>query len=567
MNLHGRVLGRRQVLALGTSATAAGWLAACGAGNSTRTREAKSPSAVQATQAAPRGGGVLHVRGTATPALDPHASSNLTTQRLAGAVYSRLLRFRAGADAAVSADCLVEPDQAAAWEQPPDGVQVTLRLRANARWHAIAPVSGRAVDAEDVRFSFDRFRAQQKNPTSNAFGSAANPIVERVETPDAHTVVLHLARPYAPLLSLLASPQHLWLLPREADKDFDPARTVIGSGPFILDVLEPDVRILLRRNPDYFLGGRPYIDALERVLFKDDVQERAQFAAGRLELASVAPEAKPEMERTAPGAQFVPFVPPIFTFLSPQIRGNAPLRDERVRRALSLAIDRKGWLDLMYPGTRGRYQNFVPASLGRWWLDPQSPGMGEAAKWFRYDPRKARAILSAAGMEDLPLRFIYPRNGYGEKFRQGAEATIGMLREAGFAVEPVAQDYVKEYIAPGGTLSGNYDGVFYGLQAAYTDPHDYLYGMNHSASRRNHAGVNDPEADRLIDQQSQTLNEAERVARVHDVQRYLGGKLYYIPLAVGETFVAVQPWVKDYRMVSTTAAATESYSELWLERT
>lgn len=565
MRRGGRIVRRRHVLVCG-GVSAASLLAACGSSGSARRRTAATPAPQPIPDTVPRSGGVLRVRGASTPPLDPHASATAAGQRLAGALYSRLLRFEAGADAAVSADHRVEPDLAEAWEHTPDGLQLTLRLRANARWHLVPPVSGRAVVAEDVRFSFERFQSQPQNPNRHAFGSAAQPLIERIETPDERTVVLHLARPHAPLLALLASSQYLWLLPREAGSSYDPARTAIGSGPFMLDVVEPEVRVRVRRNPDYFLAGRPYIGAMERLSIKDEAQERARFQAGELDLASVVADARPEMERLVPGARLLPYVPSTYTYLAPQLRAGSPWRDERARRALSLALDRKAWLDLMYPGTTGRYQGVVPASLGRWWLDPLGPSMGEAAKAFRHDPRKARALLAAAGLEQTPLRFIYPANGYGEKFRQGAEATIAMLREAGFTVEPVAQDYLREFIAPHGPFSGNYDGALYSLQPAYPDPHEYLHGLYHSTSRRNHAGVRDPEADRLIDLQAGVLHEHERLARVHEAQRYLAGKLYYIPLAVGETFIAVQPWVQGYRLVPTAAAATESYAELWLTR-
>jgi peptide/nickel transport system substrate-binding protein len=560
-----RAVGRRKALALSGGVAGAALLAACGGGRKASTR-VPTPVASPVTESQPRPGGVLRVRGSGTPPLDPHANASFLAQRLAGAVYSRLLRFKSGTDPAVSADYEVAPDLASAWEITEDGLQLTFRLHPNARWHDVAPVNGRAVESEDVRFALERFRSLPKNPSRAAFGSTTLPMIDRVETPDSHTFLVRLARPFGPILNLFANPQYLWVLPREAADGFDPAKTQIGSGPFVLEWVQPDALTRVRRNPEYFVQGRPYIDAFERVIIKEDAQERAQFQAERLDLAAVSPDAKPEIERSNPKARLLAYVPPTFTFLSPQLRGNSPYRDERVRRALSMSIDRKAWLDLMYPGTHGRCLSLVPASMGRWWLDPKSAEMGEPARWFRFDPRKARVLLQAAGAENLAVRFVYSKNAYGDRFSQGAEATIAMLREAGFTVQPVVQDYLHDFLAPAGTITGNYDGVFYGLQAAFSDPHDYLFSMNHTASRRNHAGVNDPEADRLIDLEAGTLDEQERVTRVKDVQRYLADRMYYIPLAVGETFVGIQPWVRNYRHSLNYGSATESYSELWLDR-
>src|SRR5262249_33246658 len=150
-----------------------------------------------------------------------------------------------------------------------------------------------------------------------------------------------------------------------------------GSGPFVFDSLQPDLLVRAKRNPDYFMRGRPWLDTLDRVILNDDAQERAHFQSERLDLASITPDVKADIEKSNPKARLLAHVPTTFTFISPQLRGNSLYRDERVRRAISLAINRKDWLELMYPGTNGHCLGFVPASMGRWWLDPCSQEAGE----------------------------------------------------------------------------------------------------------------------------------------------------------------------------------------------
>src|SRR5207244_5657973 len=76
---------------------------------------------------------------------------------------------------------------------------------------------------------------------------------DQIQTPDPQTVVLRLKYPYAPFRSLLAAPAYSWIVPREAMAGaYDPSRTVIGSGPFILENAQPDIAYTYRRNPEWF---------------------------------------------------------------------------------------------------------------------------------------------------------------------------------------------------------------------------------------------------------------------------------------------------------------------------
>ncbi len=92
---------------------------------------------------------------------------------------------------------------------PGDGTQLTFKLQPSATFHNKPPVNGRAVTAEDVGLSLDRFRTAPQNTNRNAFGYDKNPIVTSLETPDPATVVVRLAKPYAPIQNLFANPQYL----------------------------------------------------------------------------------------------------------------------------------------------------------------------------------------------------------------------------------------------------------------------------------------------------------------------------------------------------------------------
>ncbi len=560
-------LSRRRALGLGAGlAGSTAFALACGKGGGRDTgRTAPAAPTAAGGQVAPdtpRQGGQARTRFNGTPPLDPIANTTFRAQTMAGFTYSRLVKFKTGADPAVAANYEVVPDLAASWEMPGDGTQVVFKLRTNAVFHDKAPVNGRAVDAEDVKFSFERFRTEPKNSNKAAFDT----VVQGIETPDANTVVFKLKAPYGPILNLFANPQYLWILPRESAGGFDPAKDQIGSGPWVLESLQPDIEIKLRAHRKYFLEGKPYVDQWTIAILPDNLQGKAQFQAERLDIEAIQFEDKAEVSQSNPKARFLSYLPSnSIPFLAFQTRGNSPFRDERVRRAFSMAFDRESLLQLSYDG-QGAFHNIVPAHMGKWWLDPKGAEIGEAGKYFQRNIRDAKAMLEAAGLAGLQFKFIYANNAYGERFNQWAEATAAMLKDLGVRPTIVVQDYQREYISANGTFFGNFDGVFFGLQTPLTDPHDFLFNMAHSASRRNHGGINDPQLDQMIEKEGATLDEASRVKLVREIQRYMAEKMYYAPGFVGPAYTGVQPWVRGFKWSATYGIGTESFAEVWLDR-
>ena len=558
---------RRRALGLGLGVAGAGaFAAACGRGDDkdkkqSAATQAPSTAAASSNSDTPKPGGTGHARISGTPPLDPYANTTFRAQQLASFTYSRLLKFKTGADPAVAMNWEVQPDLAAGWEVAADGTQVTFKLRQNAAFHDKAPVSGRLADSEDVKSSMEKFRAEQKNSNRSVF----DPFVEKVETPDAKTVVLKLKAPYGPILNVFANPQYLWILPKESHSGYDPAKDQIGTGPFVFESLQPDVDVKLKRHPKYFLEGKPYAANWQVPIIVDTVQGKAQFQAKRLDIENITFEDKAEVTASNPDAKWVTYIPTTTPFIAFQLRGNSPFRDERVRRAFSMLFDRDSLLQLSFTG-QGTYHNFVPAFLGKWWLDPKSGEMGDAGKWYKRNVAEAKQLLEAAGQSKMAFRFIYTNNAYGERFNQWAEATASMYKEAGLAPQIVIQDYAKEYIASNGTFFGNFEGMFFALQTPFTDAHDFLYNMCHSASKRNHAGVDDAQLTAMIDREAATLDEAGRVKMVRDIQRYLSEKMYYAPGFTGPAFTAYQPWVKGFRFAAGYGIGVESYAECWLDK-
>ena len=118
--------------------------------------------ALWATEAGqPKRGGILRVRGLDPPHFDPHLTFNVRTHTTLSFVYSRLLRYKVGAEIP-SGTFLIEPVVAERWEMPDDTPYV-FHLRHGVHWQNKPPVNGRELVAEDVQFTFDRFLAEKGN--------------------------------------------------------------------------------------------------------------------------------------------------------------------------------------------------------------------------------------------------------------------------------------------------------------------------------------------------------------------------------------------------------------------
>lgn len=577
-------VSRRRALGVVGGAGAAAFLAACGAGGSDsgnvsnedlkRDMQAGQIGGAKATDETPKPGGAMTIRLPLSPPLDPVVNTSYVTHRLASFVYPRLLKFRTDKDPRVAQNYEVVPDMAASMPEILDGgLRYVFKLRPDVKSHAKAPVNGRPLTSEDVKASFDRFRGETKNQNKGLFSSGALDVTA-METPDPSTVVFNLSKPYAPFLNTLANPQYLWILPKEAGAGFDPERDMIGAGPFVFNAMQPDVAISMRRHPEYFLKGQPYIDSLSIAIVPDITQALAQFQSEKLDHYDVSFEQVKDLRATNPKATVLKFPSSTFPFVFYQQRGTTPFKDERVRQALSLAIDRNGLLNLSYGG-EGWWQNVVPVNMGKWWTDPKDPAnQATTTKWFgsgdrAKDVADAVALLRAAGYDEtrkLKLKYYYTPNGYTEVYNQQAEATQQMLKETKvFDPQVIPADYRNEYIKSGGIYFGAIpeDGVVYALQTPVTDPHDFVFNVLHSKSSRNHAGVNDPDLDALIDKEVTLTSEEERIKAIKGIVARANEKAYYAPVMTGPAFAAVQPWVKNFTLSVTYGWGAEAFANVW----
>jgi peptide/nickel transport system substrate-binding protein len=241
-----------------------------------------TPSSLWGGEAGPpKPGGILRVCGWDPPHFDSHLTIAPATHFTLSLVYSRLVRHKVGPEVQPGT-FIVESDLAERWEALDDTTYV-FYLRQGVKWHHKPPLNGRELVAEDIKFTYDRFLTEK----GNANRYILEP-VDRVEVVDRYTVKFLLKEPYVWLVSALAYPWSMWIIAPEVVQQFGDLKkpeTAIGTGPFILERYEPNVKSAFTRNPDYYREGQPYVDGVEWLVIPDESTGLAMYRTGQIDCA------------------------------------------------------------------------------------------------------------------------------------------------------------------------------------------------------------------------------------------------------------------------------------------
>ncbi len=491
----------------------------------------------------PKRGGVIRIAEREAPSLDPHLSISFLTHSYVSLSYSQLVRFPNGPEQKSPTDFSILPDLAEKWTVSRDGKVYTFSLRKGVRFHQKPPVNGREVVADDVKYSLERFMAK------SGFAPRFEPVTA-IDVLDRYTVRVTLKEPYAPFLNHLANSSFCAILPREAEekfKDFNHPDAVIGTGPFILKSYEKGVRMVFERNPDYFMKGLPYLDGAVVEITPDAAARLSVLRAGKAELPHVwgwiSPEEARSVKKTNPEMVVTPFQIIGMGFIYMRT-DQPPFNDVRVRRAMSLAIDRKAWNDALIFGEGCVDAGPIPCALKEWKLDAAKIEPARAKYLVGYDPAEAKRLLAEAG---FPRGFTTPMfhwPGYVVPWRSYYELAAENLGKVGINVELKAEEYGK-YIST--TAVGKYEKMAMGPSTPFTEVDDFLYGRFYPELPTNQSHVADAELTKMLLAQRREMDPKKRKQMVDDIQRYLADKAYYVYVPQWPQYVAHPPYVKGFQ--------------------
>jgi ABC-type transport system substrate-binding protein len=508
---------------------------------------ARTPTAVPAKY----GGTHKQSNGSADqPHLDPHLTNAAALlAHGSGMAWSQLLQFKNG-PGVVMPNFEATADLAETWDQV-DDLTYVFKLRPDARYHNIAPVNGRAVEAEDVAVSFRRQIDQRINASLLAG-------VLRIEAPDKTTVRIVLDQPNPDILWSLAT-IFCKVLPRELLSAGDLREgPVIGSGPFIAGTWEKTKSVEMVRNPDYFVKGRPYLDKVQWFRIGDSATLVSAFRSKNLDVVSQGVTLPEQEQLKKENPEVALLRTPGSGAWEMAIKGDKPpFNDLRVRQAVSKAIDRREFIDLMFGGT-GRYFSGVRTASA----DQNLPA-AELERFFAYDPEGSRRLLREAGL--TALEFEMPVGDFlAGQVVQGAELVQAQLKKVGINATLRVMDGAS-WIAQVRS-GGNYT-VYFGLQSAPPPLNPELRAKHHSKGPFLTTTLSDPELDALIERQS-TLGKdvAGRARVVQEIQRKILGLYGFIPIAGSDESWALWSYVKNFNQNSATNNIPGDFSWIWYDK-
>jgi peptide/nickel transport system substrate-binding protein len=218
-----------------------------------------------------------------------------------------------------------------------------------------------------------------------------------------------------------------------------------------------------------------------------------------------------------------------------------PFNDVRVRRALALAIDRKGWNDSLFFGEGCTDAGPVPCAMKEWKLEASKLDPAKAKYLVGYDPAEAKRLLAEAGHRGgltVPM-FHWP--GYAPPWRTYYDLAADNLGKIGINVEFKPEEYGK-YIST--TYLGKYEKMAMGPITPFTEVDDWLYSAFFPEQPNNRSHVADAELSKILVAQRREMDPKKRLAIVHDIQRYLADKAYYVYMPQSPQYITHVPRVK-----------------------
>lgn len=547
-----RITRRRFIgaAATGAASVAAAGVVGCGEGPR-RAAPTPAPTATPTTLPAGSRGGILRAYNfdaQVQDALDPHLTQFGPVANVHSSVFSKLLRYEDEVAGTIA------PDLAEAMPEQPDDITYIFKLRDGITFHDTArsreahpALAGRTLEASDVKYSFERQMNRNSPQAARFFRSGMWSVIDRIDAMDARTLVFHLSRPIAPFAAFLAS-RHAFVIPREVvDSGRDEANSdaaMIGTGPFVLESWEPGVAVRLRRNPVWFarndlegtLGKRrPFIDGYDAFFSpQEDVFQRAAFDRRLVDTTGFTkPEALSHARATNLSDIVLEARQAGGILASRFLLDRPPFRDDRVRRAIHLAIDRRALADLLYPAMDGApsadLSGAVAPAMGAWATAPEDLARRRGYSADRAaDIAEAKQLWSAA-LGDAPISEL-------PAFFAGVPSVIP--DRAVDAISRMVADILGAQLRPsidasgtaviGSALGKNIEGATEGtvaftfmLEDGGVDLDEWLYPHFHSGQPMNTYRLQDPTLDAMLDKQRAEFDEDARRKIGLDVQEYL----------------------------------------------
>jgi oligopeptide transport system substrate-binding protein len=465
--------------------------------------------------------------------LDPHKFVTDYEENIGFDLFEGLVTYDAAANPI--------PGVAQSWSASDDGLVWSFKLRPNLVWSDGAPLT-----ANDVVFSFRRLMApatagqyaQHFYVLANGreVNTGAVPLEKLgIAAPTADTVVITLNNP-APYLPQLLANAFAAVVPRHAiaksADDWTKPRQLVSNGAFTLDVWESEDRIELVKNPRFHDANKVAIDRVIYYPTEDLNSAVSRFRAGGLDMQMEFSTSQIDLLKTELPTQ-TKIAPTLLTFYLALNTKVPKLADARVRRALSLAIDRDVIVSRVNKLGEEVAWTFVPPGIANYprWQHP------DAALSVEQRLTEARRFMAEAGYgPQKPLKVAYSYSNSDSRKRI-AVATAGMWKRIGIETELVNREGKVHFAALG---TGDFEIGFVGWTADYNDAATFLFAQQSTSVNSNYARYNNPKFDALMAQAAQTRDAIARSQVLQAAEKMVMADQPIIPMyyGVGQNLVA-----------------------------
>ena len=450
----------------------------------------------------------------------------------------------------------IQPDLATGFSWNEDGTALTLPLRQGVKWH-----DGKPFTAADVKCTWDLLMETGSdklrfNPRKSFYKN-----VDRITTNGDHEVTFHLKRPQPAFPMLLATgfsaiyPCHV------------PAAQMrqhpIGTGPFKFVEFKQNESIKVTKNPDYWKPGFPYLDGIEYTIIKDPSTALLAFLAGNFDMTFPytlrIPQLK-DVQSQSPQAHCE--VTPAGGVNSHVLvnRDTPPFNNLDVRKAMSLALDRKAFIDILQEGQGDIGGVLQPPPGGQWGMSPemvkQLPGYGSGIEKNRAE---ARQIMQKLGYgPGNPLKLKVSTRDF-TIYRDPAVILIDQLKQVYFDGELELIDtsrYFPKIMRKEFTVALN-------LQTSGPEALDLFYRCGASL---NWDGYCNKDVDDLLQKQSEEANEDRRKQILWQIEHKLAEDFARPIISYGRIATCWQPYVKNITLSTNSVFSANRREDTWLDK-
>jgi peptide/nickel transport system substrate-binding protein len=392
------------------------------------------------------------------------------------------------------------PQLATSYQWSADGKALTMKLRSDVTFH-----DGEKFDAAAVKFNIERHKTMQG---SNRSGELRP--VTSVDVIDPTTVRLNLSAPFTPLLASLADRAGMMVSPKAAQNSTNFASAPVCSGPFKFVERVAQDRIVFEKYAGYWNKAAIHFDRVIYTPIPDATVRLANLRSGQLDfvervassdIAKLATDPRFKVSKiTEIGYQGIT----INLGKSDKAQANPLGRDNRVREAFELSLDRQGIVQVVMDGE---------AVAGNQWVPPSSSFYTKSNPVPQRDVAKAKALLKEAGIPNPSFTLMTPTTSDAQKIAQVVQA---MAKEAGFDVKIQSTEFATSL-----NLADKGDFDAYVLAwSGRADPDGNIYSFMACKQPLNYSGYCKPEVDALLNEARSKQSVADRLKIYEQVNKF-----------------------------------------------